>query len=330
MSAAAAVSAKADARIDRRQSSARSGVEQTPPAGDIRIEGNGDDLEQLVCDLRLSVSAISRIVLQPGEAVALAPCDDHAMYCVLAGEGESTAGDHSTAMRSGSAILMTRSGSTAFQAASTGGALMIVCLVINAQLAQRPQFLDWLAEPLYDHDDATLKIEALSVILDVAEQPRVGGMAIAEALLKAVFVGMLLRVADRRTLDRSFMASITQPGVARVVNYVADHPGRQHTAEGMAALAGVTQSELSSRFHGIFGLSPAEYVRQVRLRYAGMLLKDTDLPVKTIAGMVGFNSRSHFSRIFYDHSGLDPTAFRRSGAKGCAYVDAVATAGCDG
>lgn len=43
---------------------------------------------------------------------------------------------------------------------------------------------------------------------------------------------------------------------------------------------------------------------------AEALLRNTDLPVKTIAGKIGFASRSHFSRLFSKFSGRDPTAYR--------------------
>jgi transcriptional regulator GlxA family with amidase domain len=46
------------------------------------------------------------------------------------------------------------------------------------------------------------------------------------------------------------------------------------------------------------------------LRRAAQLLTATDLPVKTIAFRVGFDSRSYFSRAFKDFSGVDPAGYR--------------------
>jgi len=40
------------------------------------------------------------------------------------------------------------------------------------------------------------------------------------------------------------------------------------------------------------------------------LLRSTAMPVKTVAGTVGFASRSHFSRAFRDVYGIDPLNFR--------------------
>ena len=51
-------------------------------------------------------------------------------------------------------------------------------------------------------------------------------------------------------------------------------------------------------------------VKSVRLRHAAHLLRTTDVPVKAIAGAIGYRSRSQFSRAFRAHYDLDPTTSR--------------------
>jgi transcriptional regulator GlxA family with amidase domain len=45
---------------------------------------------------------------------------------------------------------------------------------------------------------------------------------------------------------------------------------------------------------------------------AHRLLLTTGIPVEGGASMVGFSSRSHFSRLFREHYGADPSSLRRS------------------
>jgi transcriptional regulator GlxA family with amidase domain len=51
-------------------------------------------------------------------------------------------------------------------------------------------------------------------------------------------------------------------------------------------------------------------LQKVRLRHAAHVLCVTDLPVKMIAEVAGFSSRSHFSRTFREAFGADPTRYR--------------------
>ena len=59
------------------------------------------------------------------------------------------------------------------------------------------------------------------------------------------------------------------------------------------------------------GVTPMEFVTRNRLNLARRLLVSTVRPVEAIAAEVGFSSRSHFSRVFRDHYGTDPSTFRR-------------------
>jgi transcriptional regulator GlxA family with amidase domain len=58
-------------------------------------------------------------------------------------------------------------------------------------------------------------------------------------------------------------------------------------------------------------MAPIEFVAKTRLHHAADLLRSTNLPIKVIAGSIGFLSRSHFSRAFREAYGSDPTAFRK-------------------
>jgi len=57
-----------------------------------------------------------------------------------------------------------------------------------------------------------------------------------------------------------------------------------------------------------------DFVKETRLHRAAELLKKSDLPIKTVAGRVGFSSRSHFSRAFTGYFGRSPVHYRQSAA----------------
>ena len=53
-----------------------------------------------------------------------------------------------------------------------------------------------------------------------------------------------------------------------------------------------------------------DFLKEIRLRRAANYLSTTDLPVKAVAGRVGFASRSYFSRAFKALHGIDPAGYR--------------------
>lgn len=56
-----------------------------------------------------------------------------------------------------------------------------------------------------------------------------------------------------------------------------------------------------------------ERILQLRIGHACTLLLDTQMPISTIAGEVGFASDSYFFRMFKREKGMTPAAFRRGG-----------------
>jgi len=67
-------------------------------------------------------------------------------------------------------------------------------------------------------------------------------------------------------------------------------------------------------FRGAFtshtGLSPYQYLLQVRLARARNLLAETDLSVKEIAMQTGFVDEHYFSRLFHQKLNCTPTKWR--------------------
>ena len=82
-----------------------------------------------------------------------------------------------------------------------------------------------------------------------------------------------------------------------------------------AALANIV--DLSpSRFRHLFkqetGTSPAQYLKQLRIRKAELLLRTTFFSVKEVLKQVGISSNSHFVTDFKKIHNMTPTAFRRT------------------
>ncbi|KEQ14124.1 hypothetical protein GZ77_06630 [Endozoicomonas montiporae] len=80
----------------------------------------------------------------------------------------------------------------------------------------------------------------------------------------------------------------------------------------MQDITGLTQRTLNRRFRDATGMSPSQYLQQLRLNHCAELLKSTDLSITEIALQSGYNDPDYFSRQFKQHYQLNPSDFRRS------------------
>lgn len=60
------------------------------------------------------------------------------------------------------------------------------------------------------------------------------------------------------------------------------------------------------------GCTLVEYLTAVRLQHARYLLASTRLHVADIASRTGFNSLSHFNRVFLRQVGMPPLQYRKA------------------
>jgi AraC-like DNA-binding protein len=95
------------------------------------------------------------------------------------------------------------------------------------------------------------------------------------------------------------------------LEFILKHPMGQLRMKDLAVRAGMSRSAFAKRFAAAVGIPPMQFVRSARLRYAAELLASTARPVKAIAGIIGYGSRSQFCRAFRRSFDLDPSAFRR-------------------
>ncbi|MFI4912072.1 MAG: AraC family transcriptional regulator [Sedimentisphaeraceae bacterium JB056] len=63
-------------------------------------------------------------------------------------------------------------------------------------------------------------------------------------------------------------------------------------------------------FKNYGSITPQEYVMRLKMNRAGQLLLNSDLPVKNIAMLVGFEDPYHFSRNFTKFHGISPKKYR--------------------
>lgn len=64
-------------------------------------------------------------------------------------------------------------------------------------------------------------------------------------------------------------------------------------------------------FLRVTGITPVEYIRRLRMKWAIYLLKTTELPIRHIAEEIGYASQATLSRLFFEEVGMSPTIYRK-------------------
>ena len=78
----------------------------------------------------------------------------------------------------------------------------------------------------------------------------------------------------------------------------------------IAKESGLSYVQFLRRFKNFCGLTPSEYINELRVQKAKKLLTDTNMLVKDIAYSCGFENEYYFSNFFKKHTAMSPTAFR--------------------
>lgn len=99
--------------------------------------------------------------------------------------------------------------------------------------------------------------------------------------------------------------------VAHVNDFCLRNLSRRIGVNEMAEVAGLSRFHFSREFSRYVGVSPAEYLHDLRMRKALSMLQTELMTVKEIAFACGFEDSSYFCKVFRSFYGNSPDAFRR-------------------
>jgi len=98
--------------------------------------------------------------------------------------------------------------------------------------------------------------------------------------------------------------------VKRVIELMQGDPSRNFPLGKMAQSVNLSAAYFCYLFKSITGVSPAKYLKSLRMEQSTVLLTTTFLSVKQIARHVGLADESHFVRDFKRIYGVTPSEYR--------------------
>jgi AraC-like DNA-binding protein len=105
------------------------------------------------------------------------------------------------------------------------------------------------------------------------------------------------------------------PIVQRAMEIIWTHGNCPMSVSDIARQLPVTRRTLDRRFVEATGHSVLDEINACRLSRAKRLLTETELPVKAVAHLAGFNSTERMRVLFIEREGKSPTVYRKQEAK---------------
>jgi AraC-like DNA-binding protein len=87
-------------------------------------------------------------------------------------------------------------------------------------------------------------------------------------------------------------------------------PYEKRTIDGTAHEVRMSKAYFQHLYKKFFGVSLIQDITQSRLDFATNLLSDTNISIKDISQLCGYNNYAHFERLFKAKIGLTPTQYR--------------------
>jgi AraC-like DNA-binding protein len=110
--------------------------------------------------------------------------------------------------------------------------------------------------------------------------------------------------------DALWNAAISDPRLERAIALMESDFTEKLTVSTIDKTAGLSERAVSELFVQHTGLSPIRYLIELRLNHAYRLLKQTDLPIESVAEQAGFANRFYLTRIMKKYRNNTPAAFR--------------------
>lgn len=98
--------------------------------------------------------------------------------------------------------------------------------------------------------------------------------------------------------------------VRQMLTFIQGHYTQPLRVEDIAASVFISRRECMRAFQNVLGISPIQYVLQLRVRKAKELLLETGLSLGEICAACGFQGQSYFTKAFRERTGTTPGKFR--------------------
>ncbi|WP_342435811.1 AraC family transcriptional regulator [Paenibacillus sp. FSL L8-0436] len=259
------------------------------------------------------------------------PVHTHPMFeinVVLQGRQQMTVGGRAYVQESGDILFIRPGVQHSSLGADSGNEMTYFCLHFDIDdliLRRSLMTMDTVSlsgsSPELRSIRSALDIIISRVILSEASDSQLNRLMILNASLQLFTALSGWVLAEMPVVSGSALPGVTEntvalanaiEGLLQESVFTAEATGsRGDGIEGIAGQLGYSPNHCNRAFRQIYGMSPRQYLSDLIIRHAKLLLLDNSLSVEAIAHRLGYRDVSHFSKQFKRWTGLPPMGYRR-------------------
>lgn len=132
-----------------------------------------------------------------------------------------------------------------------------------------------------------------------------------EELMNLLFRHLLVLVR-RRIAEGPRERRRIQKEIEQAVHYFHENFSHNIDIEDYALSQHMSMCWFIRSFKQYMGVPPLKYLTSIRIARAKELLEGTDISIREVGELAGYDNPLYFSKIFRKHTGLSPREYRRS------------------
>lgn len=140
------------------------------------------------------------------------------------------------------------------------------------------------------------------------------GPALAREVAEQLLHHRIREAGEGQRTDLRMRLGVAHPKLLKVVALMEETIDAPLSSQELADAVHLSTRQLERLFFKYLGQSPAKRYLKIRLERARTLIRQTSMPILSVALECGFSSASHFSRAYFEGFGLPPSAERKAPA----------------
>lgn len=134
-----------------------------------------------------------------------------------------------------------------------------------------------------------------------------------QAITIDIFVNQILQFDDDRksSQQRTILRIQELKSVEEAGNYIRENITADLSVKNISRQTGLNPNKLQNGFKYLFSTTVNEFVNNVRLEEAKILLQNKEYNVNAVVSAVGLESSSYFSKIFRKKFGVTPKNYKK-------------------
>lgn len=147
------------------------------------------------------------------------------------------------------------------------------------------------------------RIRSTLDLLDALEDsPQKSGLLLHTHLLQDLIIQQKIEALPGKQQDVR---------IQKVLKYIQNNLAQKLSLSELAYYAGLSYAQFFRLFKESTGQIPSNHILMLRIQKAKQLLAESDMPIREISTVCGFDNEFYFSNVFKKQTALAPSVFRK-------------------